>query len=223
MASSGGQRPGVVQVEIGKLGGHQLLVGETGAIVLRGVSRDAAGGRHRVANRRGRKVGGARRTLALSEVHAYPKAAVLGVLDGLDIAQSRGDAETGARADARFRGARSEAFSLRPARPGRCPRGDADRPAGRRGLSSDPCTALRAGGRRMLADLPPRPHSAARQHIAPQRPSTVVGFTLDCSTSASAPGLPLTCREPFLPDVLPQGDVPCPSAPDSAAFFAASS
>ena len=161
--------------------------------------------------------------LALSEVHAQREAAILGVLDGLDIAQARGDAEAGARADAGFRGARSEAFRF-----GQHVLDDVleGRRTGRRVVAA--CQLiheLHSGLRRrlMLADLPPRPHSGSRQRIPPQRPSTVVGFALDCSTSVSAPGLPLTCREPFLPDVLPQGDVLRPSAPDSAAFFAASS
>jgi len=101
----------VEELEIGHLAGHELGVGEPGARVVLGVGRDAAGRRHRLAQRLGTEVGGGGGALALPEVDGDPERLVAVMLDGLELAETHGDGQPEVRA--RGSGRRGRALSAR--------------------------------------------------------------------------------------------------------------
>ena len=65
--------PGMSQIKIGDLLRHQRRIGETGIFILSGVTGDAASRRHRIANGVTTKIGGAGRTLALTDIDCHPQ------------------------------------------------------------------------------------------------------------------------------------------------------
>ena len=82
------QIPGMIEIEVGDLARQRLRIDEPGVGILRRVAGDGAGLLDRLAHRRGRQVGGARRALALAEVHRHRQSPVALVLDGVDLAQA---------------------------------------------------------------------------------------------------------------------------------------
>jgi len=83
----GGERPGMVEVEIGHIACEQFGFGQAGAVIYRGVARNGQRRRHRLFQRRCGKIRSAgvpaMRAGPLAEVHAHPDTLVAIVLDGV--------------------------------------------------------------------------------------------------------------------------------------------
>ena len=89
----GCQLPGMIEVEVGYIARQSLRLYESRVRILRGVARDRARLGDGLAHRRGAQVGGARRPLALAEIHRHPETSVALVLDGVDLAQAHAHRE----------------------------------------------------------------------------------------------------------------------------------
>ncbi len=104
--------PGMTEIEIGDIARHQRGIGESGAIVLTGVTRDIAGRTHGFAHGFWREIGGAGGGLALTEIHGHTDAAVTMIFECLDLTQAYGDGQTRLQTHARFTGARAQTLGL---------------------------------------------------------------------------------------------------------------
>jgi hypothetical protein len=78
----------VIQIEVGDIARQHLRFDEAGVGILGRVAGDGAGLGDRFAHRGGGKIGGARRTLTLAEIHRHRQPPVALVLDGIDFAQT---------------------------------------------------------------------------------------------------------------------------------------
>jgi hypothetical protein len=86
----------VIQIEVGKFGGDLVGIGQSGAVVFRGVARNIERGIHGVAHGLLRKVRRAGIAAPFAYIHADAHAFVAVVLDGLDraLAYRNGLSET---------------------------------------------------------------------------------------------------------------------------------
>ena len=91
--------PGVIKIQVGNVARQGFGLDQPGVGILGRVARDGAGLLHRLAHRRRGQVRGARRALALAEVHRDTQAAVALVLDGVDFAQPHAHREPLAHRD----------------------------------------------------------------------------------------------------------------------------
>ena len=98
----GRQVPGMVEVQVRDLACQRLRIHQSRVRVLGGVAGDGAGLLDRLAHRRGRQVGRARRALALAEVHRHRQAPVALVLDRVDLAQAHAHRQALARRGVRL-------------------------------------------------------------------------------------------------------------------------
>ena len=103
MARSARHVPGMIQIQVGLRARHQRCIRESRVGVFGGESGDAAGLGHGGLHRRGRKVGGARRALALAEINRDAHAAVALVLECFDLPQAHAHRQARILAYRRFR------------------------------------------------------------------------------------------------------------------------
>jgi hypothetical protein len=100
------------KIEVGNLTREQRGVRQTGAVVLRGVTRDRERGTHRLLERGRREVGGAGvaapRVRALADVNRDADALVAVVLDRLDRALAHGYRQAAAFGNVALAGARAQ-------------------------------------------------------------------------------------------------------------------
>jgi hypothetical protein len=87
------QVPAMVQIQVRHLARQVGRIRQSRAVVFGGVARDGAGLRHRGAHGGRGQVPGARRALALAEVHGQTQSPVALVLDGIDLAEAHGGRE----------------------------------------------------------------------------------------------------------------------------------
>ena len=92
-------RPGMEQIEIGKLACERVGLGQAGGLVLGGEARDAVGLRDGVADRARAQITGARGALALAAIHGDAHAAVALIFQRLHFAQPRCHGQPGLDAD----------------------------------------------------------------------------------------------------------------------------
>ena len=98
-----GHVPGMIQIQVGLRARHQRCIRESRVGVFGGEPGDAAGLGHGGLHRRGRKVGGARRALALAEINRDAHAAVALVLERFDLPQTHAHRQARVLAYRRFR------------------------------------------------------------------------------------------------------------------------
>lgn len=96
--------PGMVQIQIGKLGGERLRVGQTGVFVDVGIARDAARRSHGLPDRCRRQIGGVGGAFPLAEINGDSQALIAVMLDGFDLAQPGRHRQAAFLGQAGFRG-----------------------------------------------------------------------------------------------------------------------
>ncbi|MNI33321.1 hypothetical protein D3C73_872630 [compost metagenome] len=99
----GGNRPGVVQVQIGEFSGQLIGVGQAGGRIGGGVASDVPGGLDRLAQGGFGKVGGRGGAAALAGVDRQVQRAVARLLNGLDVVLADRDRQSQAFRDFRRR------------------------------------------------------------------------------------------------------------------------
>ncbi len=114
----GGQRPGMVDVEVRQFASHQLGRGEPRGRILAGVAGDGHGLLDHVLDRRLGGIGGRGAALALADIDGHRDALVAGQLDGLDLALADVDAHALVDAGAHLAGIGAEPAGQRQGRLG---------------------------------------------------------------------------------------------------------